>query len=163
MKENKKEKELTVGGLAPDFTLPDQDGKEHTLSQYHGKWVLLYFYPKDDTPGCTLEACTLAQNWPEFKKHKAVVLGVSIDKVEKHKKFVEKYTLPFTLLSDVEKKVVTFYGVFGEKKFLGRTYMGTRRISFLIDPVGKIAKIYNDVKPLLHADEVLTDLKMLQK
>ncbi len=159
-----------AGTQAPDFTLPDQEGKEHSLSDYKGKWVLLYFYPKDDTPGCTIEACTIRDQFKDFKKIGAVVLGVSTDSVASHKKFANAYELPFTLLADVTKEVVGQYGVFGEKKFMRRrvapdgvleTYMGTMRTSFLIDPEGKIAKIYEKVKPEAHATEVISDLKAL--
>ncbi|HZZ99260.1 MAG TPA: thioredoxin-dependent thiol peroxidase [Candidatus Paceibacterota bacterium] len=146
---------------APDFTLPDQDGKEHSLSDYMGKWVLVYFYPKDDTPGCTKEACAIRDNFPDFKKSKLTVLGISVDSIKSHKKFVDKYDLPFTLLADEDKKVVEEYGVWGKKKFMGREYMGTLRTSFLIDPMGVITKIYENVKPDIHAEQVLTDFKSL--
>jgi peroxiredoxin Q/BCP len=149
------------GSKAPLFALSDQEGKEHSLSDYVGKWVLLYFYPKDDTPGCTIEACTIRDQFKDFKKIGAVVLGVSIDSVASHKKFATTYELPYTLLADVNKEVVGAYGVFGEKKFMGRTYMGVTRASFLIDPKGNIAKVYEKVKPELHAAEVIADLKAL--
>lgn len=150
-----------VGTKAPAFTLPDQLGKEHALGDYAGKWVLLYFYPKDSTPGCTIEACTLRDQFKDFKKIGAVVLGVSTDSVASHKKFSDAYELPFTLLADVNKEAVGEYGVWGEKKFMGRTYMGTARTSFLINPEGKIVKIYEKVKPETHAAEVIADLKVL--
>ena len=153
---------LSVGDKAPAFELPDQAGTVHRLQDYAGKWVLLYFYPKDDTPGCTTEACTLRDNYDSFKKIDAVVLGVSIDSPKSHGKFVTKYDLPFTLLADEEKKTVEDYGVWGLKKFMGREYMGTKRVSFLIGPDGTIAKIYEDVKPAAHAEEVLNDLKALK-
>lgn len=153
----------TEGQQAPDFTLPDQDGVEHTLSSYKGKWVLLYFYPKDNTPGCTIEACTIRDQFKDFKKIDAVVLGVSTDSVKSHKKFADGFNLPFTLLADENKEVVGKYGVFGEKKMMGRTYMGVRRSSFLISPAGKVAKVYEKVKPEKHADEVLADLAQLSK
>ena len=151
--------------LAPDFTLPDQDGQEHSLSQYRGQWVLLYFYPKDDTPGCTKEACSIRDAFPHFEALNIKVLGVSVDPPESHKKFAEKYQLPFTLLSDAHKKVVTHYGVWGEKhaSFMGREHEGVIRSSFLIDPTGTIEKIYSDVKPEKHAEEVLRDLKRLEE
>lgn len=152
---------LKIGDTAPEFSLSDQNGKAHSLKDCRGKWVLLYFYPKDDTPGCTKEACMLRDNFSVFKKMDAVVFGVSVDSVKSHAKFVEKYTLPFTLLSDEEKEVVTAYGVWGKKKFMGKEYTGTLRTSFLIDPKGKIVKIYEDVKPAVHAEEVLRDLKEL--
>lgn len=149
---------ISQGSSAPDFTLPDQNGKEHSLSDYKGTWVLLYFYPKDDTPGCTKEACSLRDMFPDFRKLKVVVLGVSTDSVKSHAKFVKKYDLPFTLLADEEKKVVNLYNVWQKKKFMEREYMGTLRSSFLINPEGKIAKIYESVKPEVHAQEVLDDL-----
>ena len=148
-----------MGTVAPSFTLADQEGREHTLADYAGKWILLYFYPKDDTPGCTIEACTIRDQFKDFKKVGAVVLGVSTDSVASHKKFAEKFELPFTLLADVNKEVVGAYGVFGEKKMMGRTHMGVQRTSFLIDPEGKIAKVYEKVKPEAHAAEIIADLK----
>ncbi len=152
---------LAIGNKAPDFSLPDQDGKVHSLKDYADKVVLLYFYPKDDTPGCTVEACTIRDSWSKFKKAGIVVLGMSVDTVAKHKKFADKYTLPFTLLADVDKEVVNAYGVWAKKKFMGREYMGIKRWSFLIGPDGKILKIYEDVKPADHADEVLADAKAM--
>ncbi len=150
---------LKLNQKAPSFTLPDSSGKQHSLSHYAGKWILLYFYPKDDTPGCTTQACTLRDSWKEFGKMNAVVLGVSVDSPKSHTKFTQKYQLPFTLLADEEKTVVNLYGVWGKKKFMGREYMGTVRTSFLIDPTGNIVKIYENVKPAEHAKEVLEDLK----
>lgn len=150
------------GAVAPDFTLPDQEGNLHTLSSYQGKWVLLYFYPKDDTPGCTKEACALRDADPDFSKLDAVVLGVSADSVKSHKKFAEKYGLAFPLLADEDKAVVNMYGVWGPKKFMGREYEGILRTSFLIDPVGRIKKVYEKVKAAQHAAEVLADLKAMQ-
>ena len=150
---------LKLNQKAPDFKLPDQNGKEHKLSDYVGKWVLLYFYPKDDTPGCTKEACGIRDNFPAFQKMKAAVLGMSADSSVSHTKFADKYKLPFTLLSDEKKEVLGKYGVWAEKKFMGRAYMGILRTSFLIDPAGKIAKIYENVKPEIHAEEVLRDLR----
>ncbi len=153
---------LTVGSQAPAFTLNDQNGEAHSLSEAKGSWVLIYFYPKDDTPGCTKEACALRDAFPAFKKLDARVYGVSVDSEKSHGKFVEKYQLPFVLLADTDKTMVEAYGVWGKKKFMGREYMGTNRMSFLIDPQGKIAKIYEKVKPETHADEVLADLKALR-
>jgi thioredoxin-dependent peroxiredoxin len=149
------------GSKAPAITAPDQSGNIRTLSEFAGKWVLLYFYPKDDTPGCTVEACTIRDQFKNFKKIGATVIGVSTDSVASHERFRDAYELPFTLLSDTEKKIVNAYGVWGEKKMMGRTYMGTRRTSFLIDPKGKIAKVYENVKPPRHAEEVIADLKAL--
>jgi thioredoxin-dependent peroxiredoxin len=150
---------MKVGQHAPDFTLSDQDGTEHTLSHYKGSWVLVYFYPKDDTPGCTKEACVLRDALPNLKALDTVVFGISGDSVKSHKKFAEKYELPFTLLADENKKVIQQYGVWGQKQMMGRTYMGVKRTSFLIDSQGKIVKIYESVKPDRHAEEVINDLK----
>lgn len=152
---------LKPGDKAPAFSLPDQTGTERALKDYAGKWVLLYFYPKDDTPGCTTEACSIRDGWSAFKKAGLTVLGASTDSVKSHAKFADKYDLPFTLLSDEQKELVEAYGVWGKKKFMGREYMGTKRWSFLIDPKGKIAKVYEDVKPADHAQNVLEDIKDL--
>ncbi|HBY73530.1 MAG TPA: peroxiredoxin [Candidatus Kerfeldbacteria bacterium] len=141
---------IAVGQPAPAFTLSDHIGTQHALSDYAGQWVLLYFYPKDDTPGCTTEACSLRDNLPKFSAVNAVVLGVSTDSVKSHAKFVQKYGLPFTLLADEDKIVVNAYGVQG--------MMGTKRTSFLIDPAGKVARIYENVKPAEHVAQVLADL-----
>jgi len=122
------ELKLKAGDTAPQFSLPDQEGKMHSLANYRGQWVLLYFYPKDDTEGCTKEACMIRDDFPAFKDLKAAVLGVSIDSIASHKKFAEKYSLPFTLLSDEHKEVVNSYGVWGLKKFMGREYDGTNRV-----------------------------------
>ena len=149
-----------VGTKAPAFSLPDQDGNTHELSDYKGKWVLLYFYPKDNTPGCTIEACTIRDQFKDFAKIGAVVLGVSTDSVASHKKFATAYELPFTLLADEHKEVVGKYGVFGEKKLYGKVFMGTKRASFLIAPDGEVAKVYAKVKPEAHAAEVIADLKV---
>ncbi|MDP2837828.1 MAG: thioredoxin-dependent thiol peroxidase [Candidatus Moranbacteria bacterium] len=150
-----------VNTQAKNFTLPDQEGVSHTLSDYLGQWIVLYFYPKDDTPGCTVEACQFRDNFPKFQKSQAVVLGVSVDPAKKHAKFATKYELPFTLLSDEEKVVVNLYGVWAKKKFMGREYMGILHTSFLINPEGTIAKVYEDVKPATHAEEVLRDIREL--
>ena len=149
---------VRVGQTAPDFTLPDQSGKTHQLAAYRGQWVLVYFYPKDDTPGCTREACGLRDRFAEFQQLKAVVLGISVDSVESHKEFAGKLKLPFPLLADGQKKVVQAYGVWGEQQFMGKTYLGISRTSFLIDPKGTIAKIYPKVKPEEHTEEILKDL-----
>ena len=150
---------IKIGDEAPHFTLPGNDDKEHSLRDYRGKRVLLYFYPKDNTSGCTVEAEALRDVVGDFAKLKAVVLGISTDSVGSHKKFVEKLSLPFVLLADEQKKVVALYDVWGQKKMMGREYMGTKRMSFLIDTNGKILKIYETVKPAEHAVEVLADLK----
>lgn len=152
-------KTLTTGKIAPDFELPDQDEKRHKLSSYKGKWVLIYFYPKDFTPGCTTEACEIRDSFEDFEKHNAIVLGVSTDSAKSHKKFAKKYNLPFALLADPDNYVVKKYGVWGPKKMMGREFLGTKRTSFLVNPEGKIVKIYEDVKPKTHAKDVLEDIK----
>lgn len=151
-----------AGKQAPLFALPDQNGIEQSLEQYLGKWVVLYFYPKDDTPGCTKEACSFRDGYAELQKEGVVILGVSADSVKKHLKFAEKFSLPFPLLADEEKKVVERYGVWGTKKFMGREYEGIFRTTFLIDPKGAIAKVYEDVKPDDHAMAILRDLQSLR-
>lgn len=146
---------LQAGEKAPEFTAKDQDGKEVSLRDYLGKRVVLYFYPKDDTSGCTREACAFRDNFPNFKEIDAVVLGVSVDGQKAHRKFADKYELPFTLLVDDEKKIVEAYGVWGLKKFMGKEYMGTNRVTYLIDKEGNIEKVWPKVKPETHAAEVL--------
>lgn len=152
---------LNIGTLAPDFTLLDQDGISQSLKTYRGKYVLLYFYPKDDTPGCTKEACTIADVYNDFSKLNVVVLGVSKDSPKSHKKFAEKYSLPFTLLSDTDAAVIETYGAWQEKTMFGKTALGISRISYLIDPEGKIVKVYPKVDPASHALEILKDIKSL--
>ncbi len=154
---------LKIGQKAPDFKLKDQKGYFHKLSNYRGKWVLIYFYPKDDTPGCTQEACQIRENFDDFKKLKTVVLGISNDSVESHKKFAKKYQLNFPLLADEKKEVVKKYGVWRKRKFLGKEIKGIQRTSFLINPQGFIFKIYEKVNPEKHAQEVIADLKDLSK
>jgi peroxiredoxin Q/BCP len=154
---------IKINQMAPEFSLPDQNGKIHRLSDNKGKWVLLYFYPKDDTPGCTKEACGIRDNLPDFKNVNATVLGVSADTVDSHKKFSEKYKLPFTLLSDEKKEVIGAYDSWGEKNFLGKKFDGILRNSFLINPEGRIEKIYEKVDPKDHAQKVLNDLNLAQK
>ena len=154
---------MEINKTAPDFILCDLDGNKHKLSDYKGQWVLVYFYPKDNTPGCTTEACALRDNFPAFKKLKIQVFGISADSEKSHKKFVDKYQLPFTLLADEDKKTAKKYGVWEEKSMFGVKYMGILRNSYLINPDGKIAKIYEKVKPSAHAEEVLKDIKELSK
>lgn len=154
---------LETGTTAPPFRLPDQAGQPHTLADYRGKWVLLYFYPKDDTPGCTKEACALRDAFPAFGALDAVVFGVSADPVKSHAKFADKYELPFTLLADEGKEMIKAYDAWGPKKFMGREFLGTKRISYLIDPDGMIVKAYSKVKPAEHAEEVLADLRELRR
>ena len=149
---------LQEGDKAPDFSAATQNGKRISLADLKGRNVILYFYPRDDTPGCTKEACAFRDHFGEFTKKGAVVLGVSTDSVSSHQKFVEKFKLPFTLLADDEKKIVQAYGAWGEKTFMGRKYQGTHRVTFLIDPDGRIKKIWPKVKPEEHATEVLAAL-----
>jgi peroxiredoxin Q/BCP len=149
---------LQLHKKAPAFSLLDQDGVTHTLKQYLGKKVLLYFYPKDDTPGCTTEACNFRDGYKEFQDMGLVILGVSADSVKSHKKFSEKFSLPFPLLSDETHAVCEAYGVWGLKKFMGREYMGISRSSFLIDEKGNIVKIYEKVKAGEHSKEVSQDI-----
>lgn len=150
---------LDVGKKAPDFSLLNQDEKKISLKDYLGKKVVLYFYPKDDTSGCTKEACNFRDEFPKFTKTNAVILGISPDSVKSHKKFAEKYNLNFDLLADEEKKVVEKYGVWKEKSMYGRKYMGVERTTFIIDEKGKIKTIFNKVKVDGHNLEVLEALK----
>ncbi len=150
---------LTEGDLAPAFSAATNGGGNISLADFKGKHVILYFYPRDDTPGCTKEACAFRDHYAEFRKKGAVVLGVSIDPVKAHDKFVEKYKLPFTLLADEDKEIVEAYGVWGQKSFMGRKYMGIHRVTFLIGPDGRIKKIWPKVKPEEHAKEVLAALE----
>jgi peroxiredoxin Q/BCP len=143
---------------APEFTMTDQDGKTRALSDFKGKKVILYFYPKDNTPGCTKEACGFRDHFAEFRQLGVEILGVSIDPVKSHKSFVQKYELPFTLLADTDKHLVEAYGVWGEKKLYGKKYMGTNRVTYLIDEAGKIAAVFSTVKPDKHAEELLAVL-----
>ena len=149
---------IEIGKKAPDFALPDQDGNIRKLSDYKGKSVVLYFYPKDDTTGCTKEACSFRDSFAEYHKAGIEVLGVSIDDEKSHQKFREKYKLPFTLLADKDKKVVEKYGVWVEKINYGKKYMGVARKTFLIDKNGDVVYIFDRVKPEEHATEVLEKL-----
>ena len=146
---------LKEGDKAPDFTVTDGDGKTVRLKDFRGKKIVLYFYPKDDTPGCTKEACAFRDSYSKFRKRGIEVLGVSLDSEKSHQKFAKKYDLPFRLLADTDRAISEEYGTYGEKKFMGRTYMGIHRMTFLIDEKGKIKKIFNKVKPEEHAEEVL--------
>jgi len=150
---------LKAGDVAPKFSVAANGGGKISLADYAGKNVILYFYPKDDTPGCTKEACAFRDHFTDFKKAGAVILGVSTDPVKAHDKFVEKFKLPFPLLADEDKKIVQDYCVWGEKTFMGRKYQGTFRVTFLIGPDGRIRKIWPEVKPDEHAAEVLAALK----
>ncbi|MGH2977796.1 MAG: thioredoxin-dependent thiol peroxidase [Gaiellaceae bacterium] len=149
---------VTEGEQAPDFTLSNEAGERVSLSDFRGKPVVLYFYPKDDTPGCTAQACGIRDSYGEFERAGAVVLGVSPDDVARHVKFKDKYDLPFTLLADPEHEVAERYGVWGEKRYMGRTYEGISRTTFLVAPDGTVAKVMHDVKPEAHADDVLAAL-----
>lgn len=154
---------ITLNQPAPNFALFDQQNHQHQLKDYQGKWLLLYFYPKDNTPGCTTEACTLRDSWSEFTKLNASVLGVSADSVASHGKFADKFSLPFPILADEKKELIKKYGVLVEKNMFGKTFLGIKRSSFLINPEGKIVKIYKTVKPAEHAKQVLLDLQNLTK
>ncbi|MGB5136223.1 MAG: thioredoxin-dependent thiol peroxidase [Prochlorococcaceae cyanobacterium] len=150
---------LEIGASAPDFTLPDQDGNAVSLSALRGQRVVIYFYPKDDTPGCTKEACNFRDQWSSFEQHSIKVLGISKDGAASHAKFISKYSLPFTLLTDAEPcPVASAYDSYGLKKFMGREYMGMMRHTFVIDPEGNIELIYTKVKAETMADTILSDL-----
>jgi peroxiredoxin Q/BCP len=149
---------VTEGEQAPDFTLTSDAGDPVSLSDFRGKPVVLYFYPKDDTPGCTAQACGIRDAYGEFERAGAVVLGVSPDSVKRHVKFREKYGLPFTLLADPEHEVAERYGVWGEKHFAGKKYEGISRSTFVIAPDGTVSRAMHDVKPAEHADDVLAAL-----
>jgi peroxiredoxin Q/BCP len=151
---------LKVGDLAPAFTAQTNGGQTVSLSDYTGRHVVLYFYPKDDTPGCTKEACAFRDAFADLTKRGAVVLGVSTDSVKAHDKFVLKFRLPFPLLADEDKRIVQAYGVWGEKTFMGRRYQGIHRVTFLIGPDGRIKQIWPQVKPAEHAAEVLAALHL---
>ena len=146
---------ISAGIEAPDFTLADETGKELKLSDYRGSPVVLYFYPKDDTPGCTKEACSFRDDYSQYLDAGVTILGVSPDSPKKHAKFKEKYALPFTLLADEEHQVCELYGVWGPKKFRGREYEGVLRTTFLINAQGVIIKVFEKVKPAEHSAEVL--------
>lgn len=146
---------IKEGTNAPAFKTTDANGETVNLKDLKGQKVVLYFYPKDDTPGCTKEACSFRDAWAKFKKRGITVLGVSPDSEASHKKFETKFKLPFTLLADKDHAIADAYGVWGEKKFMGRTYMGVLRTTFLIDEKGKIRKVFEKVKPEDHASEVL--------
>lgn len=153
---------IDVGAAAPAFNLPDADGAAHTLSQYAGRWVVIYFYPKDDTSGCTVEACGFRDTSADFKKRGAEVLGVSPDDEPSHAKFIAKFSLPFTLLSDTEKVMCKAYGVWQEKSMYGRRYMGVARTTYLIDPKGNVAARWDKVKVNGHEREVLAMIDALR-
>ena len=147
--------QLKVNTVAPDFTLTDSNGIPHTLSDYQGQFVILYFYPKDNTPGCTAQACSLRDGYDDLNKHGVKVLGVSADSVKSHDKFASKFTLPFPLLSDESKEVINKFGVWGPKKFMGREYEGIHRVSFIMDEEGIVTHVIQKPKTKDHANEVL--------
>lgn len=147
---------------APNFQLEDQKGEIHKLSDYLGKWVVLYFYPKDDTPGCTKEACAFRDAFADYKKREVEIIGISKDSISSHKKFTNKFSLRFTLLSDPEHKVIESYGAWGKKKFMGKEFSGTLRNTLLINPQGEIVKEYKSVDPAIHPDEILKDLDSIR-
>ncbi len=153
---------IEIGEKAPEFCLPNQDEVEICLRDLKGKWVVLYFYPKDNTPGCTTEACDFTQNLPSFEELDAVVLGVSPDSPKKHRNFIEKKGLKITLLSDEEKKVLEEYGVWQLKKMCGREYMGVVRTTYLIDPEGKVAQRWDKVKVKGHVEKVKEELERIK-
>lgn len=147
---------------ATEFSLPDENGVVHTLSEYKGKWIVLYFYPKDDTPGCTKEACSFRDIVGDLQQMGVVVIGVSKDSVDSHKKFHDKHQLNFTLLSDESLSMIKEYGAWGRKKFLGKEYDGMLRITYIIDDTGEVRKAYDSVNPFDHAPEIIRDLKTLK-
>ena len=149
---------LEVGDRAPEFSAVDQYGMAASLEDFRGKKFVLYFYPKDDTPGCTKEACSFRDNFAAFRRRRVEVLGVSVDDVKSHKKFAEKFELPYRLLADPKKKIVKAYGVWGEKTLYGRRYLGTHRVTYLVDERAKIAAVWPKVKPDAHAREILEAL-----
>jgi peroxiredoxin Q/BCP len=148
---------------APNFSLPDQTGKIHSLSGYKGKWVILYTYPKDDTPGCTTEACNFRNNMGELKKKDIVVLGLSKDSVKSHQRFVDKFSLNFPLLSDESTDTIRAYGAWKPKKFMGKEFLGTARMTFLINPKGEIVKTYEGMDLTKHAQEIFRDIVSLSQ
>lgn len=152
---------VTAGDTAPDFTLSDQDGTDVTLSDLQGGPVVIYFYPKDDTPGCTTQACGIRDSWAELQEAGATVLGVSPDDVESHTAFVAKYDLPHTLLADVDKEVMTTYGAWGEKVLYGKKSIGVKRSTVLVDADGTVAKVWKRATPRTHADAVLKAIAAL--
>ena len=146
---------LKVGDKAPNINAVNEKGESLTLSQYKGKKVILYFYPKDMTPGCTMEACNLRDNYKSLQEKGFEIIGVSADDEKRHQKFIEKYELPFPLIPDVDKKVINDYGIWGEKKFMGKVFDGIHRVTFVIDEEGKIDRIFEKVKTKEHTEQIL--------
>jgi thioredoxin-dependent peroxiredoxin len=155
--------DININDKAPDFTLPDQNGKELSLKDYRGRYIVLYFYPRADTPGCTVEACEFRDAYKNIEKTGAVILGISPDTAKAQKKFSDKYTLPFTLLADADKKVCNLYGMIQEKNMYGKKVMGVARTTLIIGPDGRIKHIFRKVKPQGHSAEVLEYLKETMK
>ncbi|GAB4227726.1 MAG: thioredoxin-dependent thiol peroxidase [Chlamydiales bacterium] len=153
---------LNIGDQAPEFSLPDAEGKEHRLSDFSGQWIVLYFYPKDDTPGCTTEACDFSRMYPNFKEREAVIIGISPDSSQKHQSFIQKHELKIILLSDESKSSLKDYGAWGIKKNYGKEYEGVIRSTFLIDPRGQIVYRWQNVKVNGHSQAVLDRLHQLQ-
>lgn len=149
---------LSEGVKAPEFNLTDSEGNQHRLSDYEGETIVVYFYPKDDTPGCTKEACSFRDAYADFKEAGVEVIGISPDTEQSHKKFANKYDLPFTLLSDPDHQVSEAYGVWGLKKYMGREYEGIYRTTFIIGPDGEIKRVFENVKPSDHSQEVLEEV-----
>ncbi len=149
---------LKLNTKAPDFEAQDQDGKRHRLTDYLGKWVILYFYPKDNTPGCTKEACNFRDSYHELQNMGVVIFGVSKDSAQSHIKFSQKHNLNFPLLIDEDKKIINSYFAWGVKKFMGREFEGVKRMTYLINPKGEIVKIYEKVNPIKHVGEIIKDL-----
>ena len=151
---------LEVGTKAPEFELPDQNGQMHKLSDYAGRKVVLYFYPKDQTPGCTAEACSLRDHYDDLRSRGYEVLGASVDSQSSHQRFIDKQSLPFDLISDTDHSLVEAFGVWAEKKMCGRTYMGTLRTTFVIDEEGKVERIFSpkEVKTKTHGEQLLEEL-----
>jgi thioredoxin-dependent peroxiredoxin len=154
---------LKLSDSAPEFSLSDAQGQKICLSDFHGQWVVLYFYPRDSTPGCTKEACGFRDLYAEFQAQNIVVLGVSTDTAQAHGKFMTKYQLPFPLLCDLDAQVATTYESYGLKKFMGKEFMGVHRTTFLISPDGRIERIYRKVKPEAHAAEILAHFNLSQE
>ena len=152
---------LNIGDRAPEFSLPDSQGNLISLKNFAGKWLILYFYPRDNTPGCSQEACGFRDQYDRLQRDNVTVVGISTDGQKSHQKFIKKYDLPFPLLCDEEAIVATTYESYGLKKFMGKEFMGIFRHTFIIDPSGNIAVIYRKVKPGNHADEILQDLAKL--
>jgi peroxiredoxin Q/BCP len=153
---------ISAGGPAPDFTLPDEDGRNHSLSDYQGGPVVLYFYPKDDTPGCTKEACGFRDDYSEYREAGVTILGISPDSSKSHTKFINKYDLSFPLLADTDRKVIELYDVWGLKKQFGREFEGVLRTTFLISGDGMIFKVFEKVRPADHSAEILAALGELE-